>query len=98
MTESQFQKQFLGRLKKRFPEITYIKNDSSYIQGFPDWTVFYGSKYAMLEMKKSKNANHQPNQEYYVDKFAKDTFSRFVYPENQEEVFNEISDFFESGR
>lgn len=98
MSESQFQKSFLDKLKKRFPEMICIKNDSSYIQGFPDWTIFYKSKYAVLEMKKSRTASHQPNQEYYVNKFAEDTFSRFVYPENAEEVYNEISEFFESGR
>ena len=49
-----------------FPGAIVLKNDPNYIQGIPDLTVFYQDKWATLEVKKSENASHQPNQDYYV--------------------------------
>ena len=77
-------------LKKRLPGCVVIKNDASYIQGFPDVTVFYKDKWAVLECKKSAKAKKQPNQEYYVDTLNRMSYSSFIYPENKEEVLNEL--------
>lgn len=94
--ESKFQKELVDEIKKRFPGSVVLKNDSSYIQGFPDWTVLYKDKWAVLEAKRQKNAKKQPNQEYYVGVLDGMSFSRFVYPENKEEVLNELQQAFES--
>jgi hypothetical protein len=67
-----------------------LKNDSSYLQGIPDLSIFYKDKWAMLEVKKNAKANHQPNQDYYVEKMNDMSYSRFVYPENKDEVLNEL--------
>jgi hypothetical protein len=45
-------------------------------------------------MKKERGARKQPNQEYYVDKLDGMSFSRFVYPENKDEVFDELDKHF----
>ena len=47
-------------------------------------------KWAVLEAKRDKNSRKQPNQEHYVEKLDGMSFSRFVYPENKEEVLNEL--------
>lgn len=92
--ESKFQKEFIDKVKKRYPGSIALKNDSSYIQGFPDWTILYEDKWAVLEMKKNRGATKQPNQEYYVDKLNKMSFSRFVFPENENEVFEDLDILF----
>lgn len=94
--ESVFQKELIDEIKETYPGCVILKNDSSYIQGIPDWTIFYKDKWAVLEAKRSKNAKKQPNQPYYVDKLNDMSFSRFIYPENKEEVLNELQQVFGS--
>ena len=98
MLERKFQAEVIRELKERFPGCYVQKNDSGYLQGVPDILVLYNDKWAMLECKKSEREHRQPNQEYYVDKFDKMSFSRFVYPENKEQVFYELQCAFEPGR
>lgn len=92
--ESKFQKELMDEIKDRYPGCIILKNDSGYIQGFPDWTILYKDKWAVLEAKRNDKASHQPNQEYYVDKLNSMSFSRFVYPENKEQVLEELQQIF----
>lgn len=88
--ESEFQKRLIKELKERFPECMVLKNDPNYIQGIPDLMVLGKDKWAALEVKKSAKAHHQPNQDYYVEKMNDLSFSAFIYPENKEEVIDEL--------
>ena len=90
MLERDFQKGLIRELKQLFPGCVIMKNDANYIQGIPDLVILYGKKWAALELKKSKKASHRPNQEYYVEKFNNMSYSAFVYPENKEEILNEL--------
>ena len=92
--ESKFQKELMDEIEEMYPGCVIIKNDSGYIQGFPDWTIFYKDKWAVLETKRSKTARRQPNQDYYVNKLDNMSFSKFVYPENKNEVLNELKTIF----
>lgn len=94
MNENRFQSKLIKDLESRFPGCIILKNDSSYRQGVPDLTIFYQDKWATLEVKKNKNAVHRPNQDYYVDQMNKMSFSRFIYPENKEEVLHELQQAF----
>lgn len=96
MLESKFQSNLIKEIKKRFPGCIVMKNDSSYIQGIPDLTVLYKDKWASLECKVDETADHQPNQDYYVDKMNQMSFSRFIYPKNKEDVLNELCKTFET--
>jgi hypothetical protein len=71
-----------------------MKNDSSYIQGIPDLLVLHKNKWASLECKKNKNSKHRPNQDYYVEKMNDMSFSAFIFPENKEEVLNDLEHAF----
>ena len=88
--ESKFQKELIDEIKREYPGCIILKNDPDYIQGFPDWTILWKDKWAVLEAKRAKNSRKQPNQEHYVEKLDCMSFSRFVYPENKEEVLNEL--------
>lgn len=90
--ESGFQDKLRDELKSKFPGCMIFKMDQ--IQGIPDLLILHGNKWATLENKKSANAKRQPNQEYYVDKMNDMSFSRFVYPENKQEVVHELEEFF----
>lgn len=96
MLENSFQSKLIRELKNRFIGCIVMKNDSSYIQGIPDLIVLYKDKWASLECKKDADAVKQPNQEYYVEKMNEMSFSRFIYPENKEEVLYDLQQAFES--
>lgn len=92
--EGEFQKGLIKDLKLIFEGCMITKNDEQYIQGIPDLTVFYKDKYAILECKKSADAPYRPNQEYYLDIFNKMSFARTVYPENKNDILDELKKFF----
>lgn len=94
--ERDFQSKLIKEIKKMFSGCIVLKNDSSYIQGIPDLLILYKNKWATLELKRSASAKRQPNQEYYVGLMNDMSFSRFIYPENKEEVLNELREAFES--
>ena len=94
MLENKFQANLIKKLKKLYPDCVVMKNDSSYIQGIPDLLVLHRDKWASLECKKNANARHQPNQDYYVEKMNDMSFSRFIFPENEDEVLDELEHWF----
>ena len=93
--ESGFQDKLVKELKEDIlPGCMVFKMDQ--IQGIPDLLILHGDKWASLECKKNANAKRQPNQEYYVEVMDKMSFSRFIYPENKEDVLNELRETFKS--
>ena len=91
MRENEYQAHLIKRIKDRFPECMVLKNDANYVQGIPDLTILCANgRWAALETKRSEKEPHRPNQDYYVNKMNGMSFSRFIYPENEEEVLNEI--------
>lgn len=94
MLENKFQANLVKELKTQYPGCIVMKNDSSYIQGIPDLLVLYKNRWASLECKKTANARKQPNQEYYVGLMDEMSFSRFICPENKEEVLGELQQVF----
>lgn len=96
MLESQFQKKLVSELKEQYPTAIIFKNESK--QGLPDITILHENGWALLECKRSADADHQPNQDYYVDKANKMSFASFIYPENKEEVMNALQQALRPGR
>ena len=92
--ESKFQAELIKELKTIFPGCIIQKQDSGRIQGIPDLLILYEDKWAALEGKKSESASHRPNQDYYVDVMNDMSFAAFIYPENKEEVLNELQQTF----
>lgn len=96
MLERNFQTELITDLKCLFRGCVVLKNDSSYTQGFPDLTILYKSKWAVLECKRSENENRQPNQEFYIRELNSMSYAAFIYPANREEILNELQRAFET--
>jgi hypothetical protein len=90
MREREFQSQLIREIRDRLPGCIILKNDSSYLQGIPDLTIFYRDRWAMLEVKPSDRSPRQPNQEHYVSVLDGMSFAAFVCPENEEEILNAL--------
>ena len=98
MLESKFQANLIKELKDRFPGCIVLKNDANYLQGVPDLSIFYKDKWAWLETKRSRNASHRPNQDYYISHGDEMSFARFISPENKQEVLDELQQAFQPRR
>ena len=92
--ESQFQKNLIKELKQLFKGCFITKLDTKYKQGVPDLLILFKDKWATLECKRCATAKHQPNQDYYVNTMNEMSFSRFIYPENKEEVLHDLQQTF----
>ena len=90
MKENEFQAEFIKELKYEFPGCIVLKNDQNYIQGIPDLTILFKDKWAVLETKRSENAPHRPNQDYYINLMNQMSYAKFIYPENKEEILDEL--------
>lgn len=92
--ESEFQSHLIERLRGLFPECFILKNDPNYLQGVPDLLILFKNKWAMLEVKASATADERPNQDYWVAHLDHMSFAAFIYPENEEEVLNDLQQAF----
>ena len=96
--ERVFQANLIKELKERFEGCIVLKLDANQKQGIPDLLVLYKKNWATLECKKSSTAKRRPNQEYYVSRMNDMSFSRFIFPENKEEVLHDMEQAFRTGR
>ena len=96
MLENKFKTNLIKEIEKRFPGSYVFHLDPTERQDVPDLLILYKNKWAALEGKKNKNASHRPNQDYYVKTMNEMSYASFIYPENKEDVLNEIQQAFES--
>ena len=100
MLERDFQAKVIKEIKSMLPGCFVLKCDGSNTpQGFPDILVICGDKWAVLEFKRSEKERYsengpRPNQEYYIERLGKMSFAKFIYPENKEEVLDELQQTF----
>ena len=98
MLESEFQSELIKTIKRLLPGCYVLKNDPDYIQGFPDLLILYENRWAALECKRSSSAPHRPNQDYYVERLNLMSYASFVFPENEQEVLDELQRALEPSR
>lgn len=96
MLESKFKTDLIEEIESRLPGSLVFHLDPNERQGAPDLLVLYQDRWAALEGKQDKNAKHRPNQDYYVNLMNRMSFARFIYPENREEVLNELQRSFKA--
>lgn len=92
--ESRFQRELIQELKRLFSGAIVMKLDSGYKQGIPDLLILHGQRWATLECKRDAHASHRPNQDWYVEKMNGMSFSRFIFPENRDEVLRDLIAYF----
>lgn len=89
--ENRFQSQLIKEIKASIPECFVLKNDGSNVpQGFPDLLILHKNKWGSLECKRDNKADVRMNQPYYVGRLNEMSFSRFISPENKDEVLHEL--------
>lgn len=89
--ENKFKTNLIKEIESLLPGRTMIFHlDPNEYQGIPDLLVLNEDRWAALEGKRSSKASKQINQDYYVDLMNDMSFARFVYPENKEEVLDEL--------
>ena len=93
--ESAFQNALIRTIKNLLPGCIVLKLDPNYIQGIPDLLVLHGVTWAALECKRTEDAHHQPNQDYYIDKMSSMSFASFIYPENMQQVLKDMINHFD---
>ena len=94
MAENRFKTNLIAEIKRLFPGCMVLHLDPNEIQGIPDMLVLHNDRWAALEGKKSANAPHRPNQDYYVDVMDRMSFATFIYPENKDDVLDNLYDYF----
>ena len=92
--ENVFQASLIRTIKNLLPGCIVLKLDPNYIQGIPDLLILHGITWAALECKRSEDAPHQPNQDYYVDAMNTMSFATFVFPENVQQVLRDMVAYF----
>jgi hypothetical protein len=90
MLESRFKTRLISELEEMFPGCIVLHLDPNEYQGFPDLLILYEDTWAALEGKKTFNSSRRPNQPYYIDLMNKMSIASFIYPENKEEVLDEL--------
>ena len=98
MLENKFKTQLIKNIKDRFKGCMVVHLDPTEIQGIPDLLVLHHNKWAALEGKKNARASKRPNQQYYVDKMYGMGFAGFIYPENANQVLDDMERYFERGK
>ena len=98
MLESEFKKYTKNRIIDRFPnlDLDIIDINAYNFRSMSDLVILGPEVWAALEFKRSKDSSHRPNQDYHIARLNKKGYATFVYPENLEEVLDELEVLFSS--
>lgn len=88
--EKDFQSKFLAKLRKLGCKCYKQQMNATTRAGTPDVIVLLGPVWIMLEFKKAKNSPKRPGQQKNIDWANEVSFGWFVYPENADEVYEQI--------
>ena len=88
--EKDFQSKFLTRLRKLGCKCYKQQMNATTRAGTPDAIVLAGPVWIFLEFKKAKNSPKRPGQQRNIDYANEVSFGWFVYPENADEIYNQI--------
>lgn len=94
MTEAQYQRGLIPRIRRRFPGCKVFKNDPQQEQGVPDLLILYKGFWAMLEVKMDGDSAVQANQRHRVAAYNDMSYAAFITPNTEEAILDEIQHAF----
>src|SRR5262245_59438311 len=94
MREGLYQSRLINKIRCQYPGCVVLKNDTSFMQGIPELSIYNEDRWAMLEVKPAANARVQPNQNFYVDMLNEMSYAAFIYPQNEEQVLDDLQSAF----
>lgn len=98
MNERQYQLKLIKKIESMFPGCLILRNNPNHLQGVPDLIILHSGTWGALEVKLAVDSEIQANQSYYVAMMDDMSFAAFIYPENEQEVLNELQYALTSGR
>lgn len=92
--EGKFKKKFCDELKKLGCTVIQYQQNATTVKGFPDTIVLLPEGLTVfIEFKASKNSKFRPGQKEWNKKLLDRNFFAWIcYPENAEQVLNEIKE------
>ena len=92
--EKDLESEFMKEMGERMPGCMLLKGNSAMRQGIPDRLFLHGPHWAALEFKKDSRSEHQPSQDWYVERLNDMSYAAIVTPDNYHEVIDEIQSAF----
>ena len=97
MLESEFKKLVKQRIKYRFASLVLdFIEPLGHNRSMPDLIILGPRVWAALEFKRAKDSPLRPNQLYHVMRMKEKGYATFIFPENLEEVLDELERLFTS--
>lgn len=99
--ESEFKPQFHSNLERLFPGCVLLKQDAEFTQGIPDTLMLFEHMWAAFEVKRkmpTSLSDFRPNQPWWLARLNEMSYAACVYPENEQEVLNDLEFLFAAGR
>ena len=93
MSESAFKHRIKQRIRELLPGC-FMHEMKAGAQGIPDTLIIFKDHWAFLEFKRSADAPHRPNQDYYINLFNTMGFASFIFPQNKDEVLQRLVLYF----
>lgn len=90
MLEGKYKTKLSKRIEQRLPGAVILKQDPNLLQGISDLLILWEFVWAALEVKAYRGAPDRPNQGYYVDLLNELSYAAVIYPENEEEILDEL--------
>lgn len=92
MKESDFQAKIIKWLRSKGCFVWKCQQNSATQRGVADIFFCYEGFYGFIEVKQAKNSPKRPGQQAFIDKMAKWSWAKFVYPQNWEEIKQELEE------
>lgn len=94
LLESKFKKDTIRRISRKFSKLDLDFIDTSMYRSVPDTFIIAPYVWAALEFKRSEDAPQRPNQNHHIERLNRKGYASFVFPENVEEVLNDLEVLF----